>query len=146
MKLKWWHRELIRDLVVGMSEVQMVRKWKKWKLTLNKLRNYQNDPDFIAECTAFRAKLDDMAAESLLTGKLRAKIMVGGKALDVIDRVLSREPFDPATNEGDLQYNEALALKAATDMMKEMQLGKTDEEKAQKIEITFTVEKDEEKE
>jgi hypothetical protein len=146
MKLKWWHKELARDVVLGMGKFNLLKNWKKWNLTEAKLNNYLKDPDFIAECEDFRNKLDDKAAKSLLTAKLRAKMLVGEKVMDIVDRILSKKPYNPETREGDIDYDEGITVKLAMDFLKEMKLGNIDENAEQKIEIQIVSEKKKEEE
>ena len=138
-KLQYWHYEFARDLAVGKHISQLEHKWgrKPWSKSTSTIKRCMHDPLILAE----RDKINELANIAIARSKSRLQLMVHGKAFDIVERELDREPFDPSTGEGDIQCNPKHQSKLAVDLIKELQLGKVDETKRTRITVLFGDEK-----
>jgi hypothetical protein len=126
-ELKWWHKELARDIVLGgpkATDEYLLKRWVKFGLTKNKLRKYRKDPLMIDEMDNLRK----IADEKLADYRAEARFMLGD-ALTAIKEILDPTNFD-ITHE----FRGKIAMK----LISEMQLGRGEADETGKIHITIT--------
>lgn len=132
-KLQYWHYEFARDMASGKHITQLERKWgrKPWNKSTSTIKRLMYDPMIKAEV----ARINELADTALAKSKARLSLLVQNEAFDIVEKVLRKEPFDPQTLKGDVDYDLKFQAKVATDMIKEQNLGKVDETQHSRIEV-----------
>lgn len=131
-ELNYMQKAIARDVGVGMPDDKLLKKWGK-HLTKPKLRRWKKDPKFNEESE----KISKLCEEKLAQSKAKLTIMVAELALDIVEGVLTAQPYNPETGEGDKHYDHGEQVDVSIKLIKELGLGKNDAAKDAGITLIF---------